>query len=91
MFITIVIKCYCTCDLYYICDQLLHLCLKSSVAGMLTGCFDTKVVLKQVVDSVKVKIVVWFIKQEILVHAKHFLYFMSSKLFFKTTEQFLAR
>ena len=57
---------------------------------MLTCCFDTKVVLKQVVDSVKVKRVVWFMKQEILVHAKHFLYFMCSKLFFTTTEQFLA-
>ena len=28
MFITIVTKCYYTCDLYYICDQLLHLCLQ---------------------------------------------------------------
>ena len=28
MFITIVNKCYYTCDLYYICDQLLHLCLQ---------------------------------------------------------------
>ena len=26
--ITFVTKCYYTCDLYYICDQLLHLCLQ---------------------------------------------------------------
>ena len=30
MFITIVTKCYYTCDLYYICDQLLHLCLQQA-------------------------------------------------------------
>ena len=30
MFITIVTKCYYTCDLYYICDQLLHLCLQQT-------------------------------------------------------------
>ena len=29
-FITFVTKCYYTCDLYYICDQLLHLCLQQS-------------------------------------------------------------
>ena len=27
-FITFVTKCYYTCDLYYICNQLLHLCLQ---------------------------------------------------------------
>ena len=41
MFITIVTKCYYTCDLYYICDQLLHLCLQqgaySNKYGYLLG------------------------------------------------------
>ena len=41
MFITIVTKCYYTCDLYYICDQLLHLCLQHrSLARSLAACFD---------------------------------------------------
>ena len=35
MFITIVTKCYYTCDLYYICDQLLHLCLQQHLLNKL--------------------------------------------------------
>ena len=27
-FFTFATKCYCTCDLHYICEQLLHLCLQ---------------------------------------------------------------
>ena len=30
-FITFVNKCYYTCDLYYICGQLLHLCLQQQI------------------------------------------------------------
>ena len=30
-FITFLTNCYYTCDLYYICDQLLHLCLQHTL------------------------------------------------------------
>ena len=35
MFITIVTKCYYTFELYYICDQLLHLCLQQQSLSFL--------------------------------------------------------
>ena len=36
-FITFVTECYYTCDLYYICDQLLHLCLQQGVLSEKLG------------------------------------------------------
>ena len=41
-FITSVTKCYYTCDLYYICDELLHLCVQQQALDESQTCLEVR-------------------------------------------------